>query len=54
MMNTAGPEKESGQNRAGDDSEGKAPLRKLKAVELRMGPAPSLTRDHPGIYGGLR
>jgi hypothetical protein len=30
-VSTAGPEKESGQNRAGGDSEGKAPLRRLKA-----------------------
>jgi len=30
-MNIAGLEKESGQNQAGDDSEGKVPLRSLKS-----------------------
>jgi len=50
--NTAGPEKESSQNRAGGDSEGKAPLRRLRIVEACVVPRRTPTRDHSRFTAG--
>jgi hypothetical protein len=49
---TADPEKESGQNRAGGDSEGKAPLRRLSICVNRAWSRVEISSAGPfSVYG---